>query len=213
VSKKLDDPCWQRWAAEPFEWFWAGRKDGSTKGEDLEWVLADLIMTFDGDVKPLARLLKSGKPIPAFFAQRLGQMLDLDGSDPSPDRLTLQRPRGGAIRTELQKLVAGRIVIVRAINADESVEDAVAHTCELLGRSREYVWTALRHYRRRHWDLQFDGEGQWLDLPEERWRDLEFGSTKETQPQLSKLQRRINDCWRHYLSLVFNHLVRLGLRV
>ena len=94
------------------------------------------------DPKPLAKLLRSGKPVPEAVAKELGLWLDPPWGNKGP-RLTAILPKRQYPGTNsIKSLIAIKRKIEEALKANGKVEAAVQKVMTETGKSRSYVMKA-----------------------------------------------------------------------
>jgi len=123
---------------------------------DLEWEPAlhalqgwaeDGKYTGKPDPKPLAKLLRSGKPVPEAVAVQLGVWLDPPWGNNGP-RLTPSIPTrysGYAYLQTIKAMIAAKREIEKALpRANGKLEAAIEEVAERGGRSRSYLMKAWK---------------------------------------------------------------------
>jgi hypothetical protein len=96
------------------------------------------------DPTPLAKLLRSGKPVPEAVAVRLGVFLDPPWGKKGP-KLTMStttRYSGCGDLRKLKQLVDAKREIEKALPSYGNLEAAIAHVRQKTGRSRSYLMKA-----------------------------------------------------------------------
>ena len=96
------------------------------------------------DPRPLAQLLRSGKPVPEAVAVRLGTFLNPEWGKKGP-KLTMSIPTRysgyGDLQT-IKAMIAAQREIKEALERNEKLEFAIADVQKKTGRSRSYLMKA-----------------------------------------------------------------------
>jgi hypothetical protein len=98
------------------------------------------------DPRPLAKLLRSGKPVPEAVAVRLGIFLDPEWGKKGPS-LTMSIPKrysGHGDLRRLKEMIAAKQEIKKARERTGKLEAAIAEVKEKTGLSRSYLMRAWK---------------------------------------------------------------------
>lgn len=98
------------------------------------------------DPRPLAKLLRSGKPVPEAVAIQLGVLLDPPWGNKGPKLIPSDSKRysGRAVLQTIKVMMSAKQEIEKELQRSGKLEAAIVEVADRLGRSRSYLMKAWK---------------------------------------------------------------------